>query len=873
MKYTIFTLLTFIATSSFCQPPTDITYSKQIGRMLKRSDVSTYTTKYFSDLARFAFSQSHTDDKWGSQYQSVVLRANSNAEKFSDDFQRIITRSKEQADKERIVFQTVAYTGRVIISPTESIPIWGPIQKEITNQIFEAAENELTNTYKKKLSYSLKSIREQNQAKYNKIITSGDFGEVKQALDEVNFFANVEFGNLDPEYKDVVLKSQEMFLRESVKTTLIRVVDEVEGQQSTLAEIDKNISSLSKFTFTFAQESNRRFDGLVKSQINLNKKVDAFYDLYKTDKKALDFMQDFLYSKMNTSEKIKALRGGMYANIPDTEKTFLNAQLELQLEKEKVLNSAKSFLNSAEISLKILGDLGLGNSKLVQDISQAVNIGQTAFSAATSFASGDYLGCISSITGLFAKKGDDIAAQRHKQIMKRFDKIDASLSRIEGKIDQLLKGQEQMLKLQVETFDALLKLSDKIDVQHNVVMAKLTSIEEALYKNRQLIVNNWEGKCQACLITIERLKMDVDKGILPDRETLDGEYANLAPGNFRICEEYINTYVFSLDQPRFNPDFNLTSAIDGVDIASSYMKLDSINKLSFNLLFSHNSSLGKIKSHEKLLFSLFFPATSVNELNRKTEAEAIVFKSELYPSNPALFSSIIKPEVSIRHGFVVRNIGVLIGLTDQNRRLISFEQFASLRPPKNRDAKYELLNAIRLNNVAIAQQSILSGEILLPIIDQAIKEYLRDKGDAKRYDACKMLLSKNELIGNNYVKYFVRKHLEESKKSDLQYSYAYSSKDSLAMTQVLESPFPISYIDSSDVRITRSKLNVGWYMSIGNLYYAMPNPSELSELVLDQTQQLHGLLDNRQKLLRHLFSFNSDLLASPDNLNYLIMKD
>src|SRR5690606_40781008 len=136
------------------------------------------------------------------------------------------------------------------------------------------------------------------------------------------------------------------------------------------------------------------------------------------------------------------------SNLPDYERGMLKAQLELEQEKEKVINTAKDYLNTAAISIKILGDLGLGDSKLVHDISQAVNIGQTAIYAVEAFTSGNYLGAISSITGLFGKRGDDAAAKRHKQIMQRFDRIDASLNRIEGKIDQLLKGQEEMLKLQ-----------------------------------------------------------------------------------------------------------------------------------------------------------------------------------------------------------------------------------------------------------------------------------------------------------------------------------------------------------------------------------------------------------------------------------------
>lgn len=862
-------LLTSVALS---QTPED-GYKKQVGRMLKRSDAGTYTMKYFTDVAKYTFSQTSPDDKWESQYQAAIQKANNNAEKFSADFQKIISGNKEKADKERIIFKTVEYTGRLAMSPVESIPIWGPIQKEINNQIFEAAENELTNNYKKRLAYSLEQMRITNQAQYNSIIKSGSYDEVKKALDEVNFFSNTAFANVDPEYQEIIEKSQQKFLQESVKTTLERVVTDLGGQQLQIDEINTNISKLSQFTYKFAEESNKRFDVLVKSQEQLNARVDAFYNEYKTDKKALDFMQDFLYAKMNTTEKIRALNAGLLSDLSDKDRNMLKQELVLEEQKEKVINTAKDYLNSAAISIKILGDLGFGDSKLVQDISKAVNIGQAAVSAVAAYTSGNYLGAISSITGLFGSKGDDAAAQRHKQIMQRFDRIDATLNRIEVRMDQLLKTQQQMLTLQVETFQKILDLSDKIDVQHNEVMQKLTDIENALYVNRQLITNEWEGKCQACLQTISRLEMDIDEGILPQHRKLKTEYVNLKEGSFKKCEEYINTYVFYQDRASFNPDFNLTSSITDAKLAAAYNKLDTINKLSFGLLFNYTKPVGNLKSNSSFIYSLFFPSTSIDELNKKINADSILLPSNFYPVKPEIFSNIIKPEVSERHGRVVRNISFLIGLTGSNRELISWNNFTSETPPDHRNAIYELENALRLNNVAIAQQSILAGEILLPILFNETYSYKAGNGDTAKYRLCASLLDQNELLAANYANYFVGTYLQKTNRSSIQYGFAFNSKDSLTMNKLVKSSFPITYIDSADIRLSSKKLNKGWYMTIGKWIYPLPNPVQVNKTPLLQSQYLGPLLFNREKLLQQLFSYGAYEGVNAENLNYLIMKN
>ena len=855
------------------QPAAESTYKAQVGRMLKKSDASTYTIKYFSDVAKYTFGNTSGADKWESKYQQSIRAANTNADRLAADFQKIISKSRENVDKERIVFKTVEYSGRIIMSPIESIPIWGPIQKEINNQIFEAADNELTNNYRKRLAYSLEKIRVTDQVKYNSIIKSGNYEEVKQALTEVNYFSNAAFTDVGPEYQEIIEKSQQKFLQESVKSTLERVVTDLGNQQIEIDNVNARISKLSQFTYRFAAESDRRFDNLMQSQLQLNTKVEQFYKAYQTDKKALDFMQDYLYSKMNTTEKIQALQSGLLSNLPASERKMITDELVLEQEKEKVLNTAKDFLNTAAISMKILGDLGLGDSQLAQDISQGINIGQTAVTAVAAFTSGNYLECISSITGLFGKKGDDAAAQRHKQIMQRFDRIDATLDRIESKMDILLEGQKKIFELQVSTFNKLLDLSDKIDEQHNAVMSRLSTIEHALYENRKLIMDAWEAKCQACLQTIRRLEMNIDQNILPTPEKLKAAYPNLKQGYFQKCEDYINTYVFYDDQPSFNPDFNLTSFIDNVNIATAYRKLDTINKVSFNLLFGYNKPVEKIKTPDQLLLSLFFPSASISELNQKIQADTILFNTGLYPTMPGLFSNVIKPEVSERHGYVVRNIGFLQSLTDGDRNLISWNQFTSENPPGQRDARYELENAMRLNNVAIAQQSILAGDILLPLIFKESYNYHAGTGDTLRFKVCESLLTMNELLAYNYTNYFISTYLSRSNQSEMQYAYAFNSRDSLVMSQVIKSSFPVDYIDTADARLAIRNQNPGWYLCIGEFLYPLPNPSQVNKIPLNQSQYLEGLLRNREKLLQHIFSFKSYEPGTPESLNYLILKN
>ncbi|HEX7870655.1 MAG TPA: hypothetical protein VF455_11150, partial [Chryseobacterium sp.] len=562
--------------------------------------------------------------------------------------------------------------------------------------------------YEKKLAYSLEELRKKNQSKYNDIIQSKDYSEVKNALDEVNFFSNQSYKGMAPEFQEIIKVSQEKFVQESVNTTLKRILDDVGSQKIEINDVNQKINDLSQFTYEFAKESNKRFENLVNAQEALNNKVDSFYNEYQKDKKALDFMQDFMYSKMNTKEKISALKSGLFPGLSNEERVKQEAELAIIEKQENVIHSAQEFLNSASISLKIAIDLGLGDSPLVHNLSTAINYGQTAFGAVTSFMSGNYLGAISSITGLFGGGGPDIAEQRHQQIIERFDRIDKELKQIDQKLDVLIEGQKIIIENQQKTFEFLIKLADNINEQHAEVMNEFKTVENAIYKNRELISNEWQVKCQSCLEIIQkRLKMDIDQDILPHYNILPQQYANIKATVFAECEKYISRYRFASDLSKINPDFYISSSINKFENAKSINELIAINNQSFNLLFNSDDFKNNDIERIKLTTSLFYPSTNIDELEDKYNCKNVITNDENYNFKSQYFSELLMPQAINRHGYVIRNIDFLTNLTDEDRNLISWDRLIDKKIIL-RNLKLELNDAIQLNNIAIAQQAILS---------------------------------------------------------------------------------------------------------------------------------------------------------------------
>jgi hypothetical protein len=60
---------------------------------------------------------------------------------------------------------------------------------------------------------------------------------------------------------------------------------------------------------------------------------------------------------------------------------------------------------------------------------------------------------------------------------------------------------------------------------------------------------------------------------------------------------------------------------------------------------------------------------------------------------------------------------------------------------------------------------------------------------------------------------------------------------------------------------------------INNIPYALPDPSQIDNAIFVQSQYLVGLLNNRDKLFKQIFSLPTSDKKLVESTNYLIMKN
>lgn len=271
----------------------------------------------------------------------------------------------------------------------------------------------------------------------------------------------------------------------------------VENNSNDIEIIDKQFSSFvltveEQFTETSKRisDNKRRIIGLEKNVKELNNSVIAMREHVGHLGKNQDLIADFVFSKMTASERVHALEAGLLdkrIKCPEesadcdmlTIRTALVKRYKKEAEIQASIKNLGTIVSNANASLKIADDLGI---ELPKGVSTTVKVATAGFNAFINFKTMNYLGAISSITGLLGKNRD-VAAERHKQLM-RF--LKSNFEHINRELKELRHGQERIL-------NGLVGVSEQIQALHLDMDVRFKSLEFRLDKlDAQLKHLIWE---------------------------------------------------------------------------------------------------------------------------------------------------------------------------------------------------------------------------------------------------------------------------------------------------------------------------------------------------------------------------------------------
>lgn len=350
---------------------------------------------------------------------------------------------------------------------------------------------------------------------------------------------------------DVVLRTEEAQLN-----LLGDLTESVAEIGSDLGDLIENIDENHKEVMGRLDAHEKILVSLSSDMNSLSSTVNAIDARVAEMGRNQSFISDFVLDNMSPRKKAEALANGFLAErfVCPTEtpncdapklKTDMIARFTAEADLQQRIGEASRVVAGLNDLSLIATNLGIESPELAK----AAEIGSAAFNAVTSWFSGNPLGAVSAVSGLFGKKKDPNAA------MMSF--LREQFAQVNAKLDAIIENQKVIL-------DSIVKLSEQIDRGFDHIDKRLArvqfEVERAGAGVRELIWKDW-ARCYS-IFRVATEGISATEGPFVDRATLRFKsFADLVrvskwrPDQFRTCLETVQTDMDKFGAPRLFVNF------------------------------------------------------------------------------------------------------------------------------------------------------------------------------------------------------------------------------------------------------------------------------------------------------------------------------
>lgn len=540
---------------------------------------------------------------------------------------------------------------------------------------------------------------------------------------------------------------------------------------------NKNSSKLSKQErkelteiIAWKAETSEKLKDLVLSQEQLTQgykdlsdKVSKI-DASKTSHAEMLFVQGINSPNVPASEKINMINSGTVIFNDDELKKETLRTLKLQ---KVVDEDIVSTLGQANNIMLIAKNLNVGG-QFAREVSKGLVMGEVVRSAVSMYLRQDYWGAAAGMTGLLSGGKDSEQQQMQKM-----------LGIMDQKLDLILKNQEAMMKALASLQQASARILEKLDF----IQARVENMQEMLTQS----LKNMAGVDRCVLIENSR-----------------GSFQHLGKfQNFQKRADHFESVSAKNSQNPFNTCLDslgliLSTGRNPVLLAKTYPGAEHIvrayeenYRLAYGFLQDTTNRAtdlplinDKLRNPFLSLFVLLSNSSNLEDLTLRKKAvlnsnELDYGRIEFSMMTDLLHPIALKPLVD----FLIQNHMYRL-LAPKNEFGIEklktpLELVQNLKPevfdPRkdNRNTVWGvtdlLKNALRIVNLAIAQQNLLSGDLLT----EAITQYLTTENTSEMYTARSYeLLKRNPLVRENWIRYFIYKKIKENEKTNFDFIYS-----------------------------------------------------------------------------------------------------
>jgi len=802
-------------------------------------------------------------------------------------FDKITAENQKTFNNYKIASNIIDLNGEILKYATSYIPVAGKMAGYGIDKLDDFLIDKSKESVKLDLESRLKLYQDtKGNDDYSKLVASYDPEHPQVFLDNLNNLSNPIAKN----YLKDVPEEEQPIVEHFYATQTINILKggftalsiSASAQAEALKQAQNNINVLGRAFYEGTKHNQETMNGIIAMQQdiqsdvqNLQGSLDEFKDQTNNN---FQFVFDFMYSRMSVPERKAAIEQGMLdRKLTDAQKeqelnrlAILDKQEKLEATVNDMIVGGSEVLNIAK-NLKLLDPKILGTANTIL---QVATIGQTAFK---SFSSGNYLAAISSVSDLFGLGGPDVAAQRQAQIMKSFDMVFARLDVMDKKLDVLIQGQEQILKNQQTIYKTLVDFSLQVSKNQVEVMDELRKIHGDILIDRKFIIDNILKQYSNCSYfappiysgTIDPPIVQTNKQVFPSLTTFREWWATYKD-NCVQCASRFATVHSGGDQNEYDPIFTTDNNTD-LSKNDAKLELDTVYQNSLELLSLNLTPFPKLKDNVDNI-SPFYPIQNINDWDSKID----ILDSLSSPLGDfRLRNYVLEPNIVSLHIRYLLNFHVYYMLINpfDNDNPYTYDQFIKQKIISKAGLK-ALNESVGLLNQAIAQQNLLSGDILIPIISKIFQD--RDTSDKLKEAAFQLavrLLSENTLLARNFLVYEFKKELQLNGDNNflayrISLSMANRYDDTVGLQNLMTFKWQFRY--SPDTVKNEIGTNViqpkGISIAIGDKFFPPPLFEDIVSGAIEHTPDFVNLIPLRQELFRELSSYNVYLKCTPQEI-------
>lgn len=655
------------------------------------------------------------------------------------------------------------------------------------------------------------------------------------------------------------------------------------------------ICKIGQFFNEFRDKTFEELKDINKSQTNINNNLDSLNKLIEknsqdilTNGKDIEFIHEFMFGKMSPEEQQIALQKGWHTGLQGEEKEKYELKLEILVERRKLTEKVGSYLTGASTIINIAQKVGLGDEQFVKDAANIVSFGESAFNAFASISTGNYFGAAQSIVSALGIGGSkpDVGAERHKQVMRKLEDIQngiialakgqeviqKQLEVVQNSLRELHKGQEAIINNQKIILESINEVGKLVEKSHNILMDKLEEIHYDVRLNKELILEGLEEEIKVCAAFLES-KTDKIYKINNSYQDIINHF-NDWQSEFNNCRDGIIKKFARADE--FNKIFMLKFRPDEENKANVANYIKTVYEPAQSLL-NYNSLLDK--TYSEVVSSLFLPTNTMLGLNNKLN-QKLEFSQDPFPKNVNLTNIIKEPVASVIVNNYIENfieIQKYYEFMKTEKELLSEEELFSNNRALNRKGLYYLEKFILpLVEVAIAQQALLSGDVLLPIMEKAFAEKL-DKNNEEPFNACIAALKNNKLLARNFMVFYIKNQIQKNPfYNEFSYHFALNAKNNEFLKRIIRVPLEFNFAED-EKKNDKGHIVIpkGWSLKIDNdAFIPLPSALDIAEAKFIYSDEMNKLITLKSKIMDEIVSYtfsNGFSKESKIKLNRLLL--